>query len=151
MTDSPATIAALIQALDAAITRLGEATSFKQRKARNQVVINNGLALHDRLQELTTWLAANFDTKDDDTYLANEAKYREGWKALDAAMEYTREYKRLHYEELKPDDRRGTRSSTRHHPRAAHPSKERPLRAAPKADGGAVLRTEDTRSQRPLL
>jgi hypothetical protein len=100
VSDAPQTIAALIQSLDAAIARLGEASSFKQRKARNQVVINRGLALYDRLQELQSWLGANWDVQDDPsflTYLDNEVKYREGWKALTAAQEYTREYRKMHW------------------------------------------------------
>jgi hypothetical protein len=152
MTDAPQTIAALIQSLDAAISRLGEASSFKQRKARNQVVINRGLALYDRLQELQKWLGANWDAQDDPsflTYLDNEAKYREGWKALTAAQEYTREYKRIHYEELKPDDRRGTSSGASHHPRPA--PEARPLSTSPKADRADAVRGIEPRTQRTLL
>jgi hypothetical protein len=146
---APQTIAALIQALDAAIARLEEASSFKQRKARNQVVINRGLALYDRLQELQSWLGDNLEEGDDDAFAANEEKFREGHRALTAAQEYTREYKRIHYEELKPDDRSGTRSSASHHTRLAPQGK--PLSTSPRTDGGTVLRAEDARSQRTLL
>jgi hypothetical protein len=149
VSDSPATIAALIQALDAAIARLGEASSFKQCKARNTVVINKGLALYDRLQELQKWLTENMFQITENVYLENKKKYEDGWNALTAAQEYTREYKRLHYEELKPDDRRGTRSGAKDHPRPAPQGK--PLSTSPKTDGGTVLRIEDARSQRALL
>jgi hypothetical protein len=149
VSDPPQTIAALIQALDAAIARLGEASSFKQRKARNQVVINRGMALYDRLQELRKWLTENMFQITENVYLENKKKYEDGWNALTAAQEYTREYKRIHYEELKPDDRRGTRSSASHDARPAPQGK--PLSTSPKTDGGTVLRAEETRTQRALL
>jgi hypothetical protein len=148
MTDPPQPIAALIAALDAAIARLGEATSFKQRKARNQVVINTGLALHERLGELRVWLNQHGE---DDRYLGNLAKYEEGWDALNAAMEFTREYKRLHYEEINEHTRHRPRRREGHHARpASKPDQTRP--AAPtETDGGAVLRDAESGTQRALL
>lgn len=105
MSESPQTISALIDALNAAIARLGDATSFQQRKARNQVCVNRGVALYDRIQELQKWLnTASLMREDDptaldDQYRANLKKYEEGWTALNAAMEFTRNYKREHWSE----------------------------------------------------
>jgi hypothetical protein len=77
----PQPIHSLITALDAAIARLGEATSLKQRKARNQVCVNRGLALHERLGELRVWLNEHDDEKHEEAFLANLAKYKAGWDA----------------------------------------------------------------------
>jgi hypothetical protein len=143
----PQPIHSLITALDAAIARLGEATSLKQRKARNQVCVNRGLALHERLGELRVWLNEH---DEDDRYLGNLAKYEEGWDALNAAMEYTREYKRLHWEEINEHNRHRPRRRTGHNP---HPpsSKDRAESPPPEADGGATVRDADAGTQRALL
>jgi hypothetical protein len=150
VTDSPPTIAALIAALEAAIAKLSEATSFQQRKARNTVVINRGLALHARLSELQRWLATN---RDHDAYLGNLSKYEEGWDALNGAMEFTREYKKLHWEELADGDsgHRPRRRShhTKHDPRPAHPQGHD--HAAPAPDREPVLRVDPVSTQRALL
>lgn len=119
MTDSPLSIAALIASLEAAQHSLEAATSFRQRKARNQVVINRGLALHERLGELRVWLSEHDDEKHEEKFLANLEKYRLGWDALNAAAGVTMEYKRLHFTE-----------DLTHTPSPGSPGKARPIEEA---------------------
>jgi hypothetical protein len=146
MTETPQPIHALIADLDAAITRLGEATSLQQRKARNQVVINKGLALHERLQELNRWLGIHWENpnKNEELWLTNKQKYEDGWNALTAAQEYTREYKRTHWEEITSDSRHRPRRGAGHNARPASSGKDRAKSPAPEAYRATALRGIET-------
>jgi hypothetical protein len=151
MTERPAAIAALITDLEGAIARLEGATSRKQRTTRLEVVIAKGVALRDRVAAVAAWLMDHFDeTADDEAYLANDAKYRAGWNALDAADAYLQEYKRLHWEELDATDRRGIRTGNNHDAGREAPP-QRGLSTAPKTGRVHLLRHDPSRQERLIL
>ena len=105
MTDRES-IASLIDALNVALEAYSTASTRKQKTARLERVISAGIALRERLQDLRTWLDANWEKGGDDIYLRNLSKYDAGWDALNKVKDMPAEWQRVHYEEVGPDDDR---------------------------------------------